>query len=181
MNVQSSDTQVSELPGSSNSDQPAGNHVHTAVNRIKANMIDGLSAEVKDAGNVIYTTMNVVNEETITIWATQLRVLRKHWPADQIIYMMNDFPGFTAKFLNVGLAHARTIVTDTKELRSYVALVMPHNLAGQIAEFAIRAARFLGQREHMQVFYRNEDALRWLRACRAMEERKRERKSQATR
>jgi len=173
MTVQPADTHVSELPDRSIADQPAANHVHTAVNRIKADMVDGLSIEVKDGGNVIYTTMKIVNEKTIIVWAAQLRLLRKHWPADQIIYMMNDFPGFTAKFLNAGLAHARTIVVDTKELKSYVALVMPHNLAGQIAELAIRAARFLGQQEHMQVFYRNEDALRWLRACRAMEERKR--------
>jgi len=147
-------------------------YIDSVVKQVYADVVEGLATEVLDEGNVIYTTMQVVSEDTIRLWAAQWRALRNTWQDDRIMYAATEFPGFTGSLLNFGLAQAHAVVNESKDVQSYSALVVPRTLVGQMVAFAVRAARFVGRQERLQVFHAQQDAVRWLRACRIMEERK---------
>jgi len=147
-------------------------YIDSVVKHVYVAVVDGLATDVLDEGNVIYTTMHIVNEDTIRLWALQWRALRNIWQSDRIMYAATEFPGFTGTLLNFGLAQAHAVVRESKDVQSYSALVVPRTLAGQMVAFAVRAARFVGREERLQVFHAQQDAVRWLRACRIMEERK---------
>jgi len=151
---------------------PIVTHVHAAVSHIYANPVDGLTIGVIDEGNVVCTTMKIANEQTIKAWGEEMCALQSYWPAEQIIYILNEFPSFPAKLLNFAMSQARAVVATSKNSQSYVALIIPRDLTGQIAEFAIRAARFVERRQRMQIFFKRSDAVRWLHTCRLIEERK---------
>lgn len=172
MNHSSRPTSVDQVQPTPTSDQTAIDHVRATVDKMYHDKVDGLTIEAVSGENIIYTGLHIVNERTVTIWANELRAMRESWPIDRVIYMINDFPGFTPKFLSFGLEQARSITQANREVRSYIALVMPYGMTGRIAEFAIRATNYFGRLEHFNIFYSRADAMRWLRTCRGLEERK---------
>lgn len=151
-------------------DLNANNPNYAAVR--EREIVPGIKSEVVDDGNVIYTTVEVVTETTIRKWAEQWRSLREQWPNDRIMYAVTEFPGFAGNLIELGLSQARAVVKDSKSIQGYGALVLPRNLAGQMVEYAVRAARFVSRSERLHVFNKREDAIRWLHTCRVIEEQK---------
>jgi len=164
--------QTPRLQPDSMHDGATTNHVYAAVSHIYANPVKGLTIEVIDEGNVVCTTMKVANEQTIKAWGDEMCALQQYWPTERIIYILNEFPTFPSTLLNFAMSQARAVVATGKNSQSYVALIIPRDLMGQIAEFTIRAARFVERRQRMQIFFQRSDAIRWLHTCRLNEERK---------
>lgn len=146
--------------------------IEAAAQQMEENLVDGLTFELLDDRHVLALTMQNVTEQTILAWGACTMSTQGDWPEDEILYLMNEFPGFSGKHMNTAMTQARAVAKSSKHIQYYLALVVPNNIGGQVADLAIRAASFAKSRQRMQIFFKRSDALRWLHTCRLLEEKK---------
>lgn len=132
--------------------------------------VDGILTERTEDG-IVYTTFTDLNDTTLIAWGNHISINRDHW-TDDILYGAVQFSSFPLSRLGKVTSTAQDAIRKSKEIRSYTALVVPNDIVGQIIDFTVRTTRILTRSEQYQILHSRAEALRWLRAARAREERK---------